>query len=105
MIYKQWWKEQNTLKKYNNNFRGGGRSRDDRTDKPFAQGITVTVRNGDFTGAMRKFKRKVSDSGILQELRERTYYEKPSEKRKKAKAAGIARWKKKQAKDADTNGY
>ena len=47
---------------------------------------------------MRKFKRKVADDGVLQTLKEKEFYEKPSEKRKKAKAAGRARWIKKLAK-------
>lgn len=69
--------------------------KNDKTNK----GLCVEVRNGDLNGALRKFKRKVNDDGILQTLREKEHYEKPSEKRKKAKAAGIARWKKKQAKN------
>lgn len=36
------------------------------------------------------------EAGIIQEVRDRQEYTKPSEKRAKAKAAGIARWKKKQ---------
>lgn len=48
---------------------------------------------------MRKFKKKVQDSGILQELKEREFYEKPTTKRKRAKAAAKARWKKKLAKE------
>ena len=68
-----------------------------RNDRP-KQGLRVEVRNNDFNGAMRKFKRKVNDDGILQTLRTKEYYEKPSEKRKKAKAAGRARWLKKQSK-------
>ena len=47
---------------------------------------------------IRKFKKKVQEAGIIQELRERQHFVKPSEKRKKAKAAGRARWLKKQAK-------
>ena len=58
-------------------------------------GLTVEVRNGDFNYAMRKFKKKVQEDGILQELREREFFTKPSLKRKKAKAAGRARWLKK----------
>jgi ribosomal protein S21 len=54
---------------------------------------------------LRKFKKKVADSGILQEHKERQYYTKPSEKRKKAKAAGRARWLKKQAKDLRERGF
>lgn len=58
------------------------------------KGTAVEVRNGDFNKALRLFKKKVQESGILQELREREFYEKPTTKRKKAKAAAKARWKK-----------
>lgn len=79
--------------RYNNNFNNNhNRKRDDR--EKFTKGIFVEVRNGDITKALRKFKRKVSDSGILQEIRDRQFYKKPSEKRKEAKAAGIARRRK-----------
>lgn len=61
------------------------------------KGLTVEVRNGDFNYALRKFKKKVQDSGILQELKEREFYEKPTTKRKRAKAAAKARWLKKRA--------
>lgn len=63
------------------------------------EGLRVEVRNGDVNAAMRKFKKKVQDSGILQELKEREFYEKPTTKRKRAKAAAKARWKKKLAKE------
>jgi small subunit ribosomal protein S21 len=65
-------------------------------NKPAVSGLHVEVRNGDFNYAMRKFKKKVQEAGILQEVRERQHYTKPSEVRKKAKAAGRARWLKKQ---------
>lgn len=55
-------------------------------------GLSVEVRNGDINGAIRRFKKKVQESGILQELREREYYEKPTTKRKRAKAAARSRW-------------
>ena len=55
-------------------------------------GSKVEVRNNDITKAMRKFKRKIQEDGILQEYRERQYYEKPSLVRKKAKAAARSRW-------------
>jgi small subunit ribosomal protein S21 len=72
-----------------------------RRDNSNPEGLTVTVRNGDFAGALRKFKKKVQEAGIIQEYRERQHYEKPSLKRAKAKAAGIARWKKKQREQKD----
>lgn len=69
------------------------------SDNQVKSGLTVEVRNGDFNYALRKFKKKVQEDGILQELREREHFVKPSLKRKKAKAAGRARWLKQQAKD------
>lgn len=68
-------------------------------------GLSVEVRNGDFGRALSKFKKKVANEGILQEYKERQYYEKPSEKRKRKKAAGRARWLKKQAKQREEMGY
>lgn len=61
-------------------------------------GSKVEVRNNDVTKALRKFKRKIQEDGILQTYRERQYYEKPSLVRKKAKAAARSRWLKKLAK-------
>jgi len=59
-------------------------------------GNSVTVTDDNVEKALRKFKKKVADSGLLQELREREHYEKPTTRRKKAKAAAERRWKKKQ---------
>ena len=40
-----------------------------------------------FEAALRRFKKKIEQEGILREVRDRKHYEKPSErKRKKAKA-------------------
>lgn len=61
------------------------------------RGLSVEVRNGDVNFALRKFKKKVAEDGILQELRQREFFEKPSITRAKAKKAGRARWLKKLA--------
>tara|TARA_Y100000389_G_scaffold148653_1_gene147818 strand:- start:1164 stop:1415 length:252 start_codon:yes stop_codon:yes gene_type:complete len=61
------------------------------------RGLVVTVINNDVNRALRKLKKKVNNDGLLKELRERQYYEKPSAKRKKAKAAARKRWLKKAA--------
>ena len=58
-------------------------------------GLYVEVRNNDVTRAWRKLKRLMQNEGVVQELRERRHYVKPSEKRARAKAAGRARWLKK----------
>ena len=48
-----------------------------------------------FEKAMRLFKRKMGDSDLLREIRERGEYTKPSTSRKLAKLRAIKRWQKK----------
>ena len=68
--------------------------------KPFRiNGNTVYVTNDNVEKALRKFKKKVLESGLLQELRDRETYTKPTTKRKQAKNAAQRRWKKKLAQD------
>lgn len=90
-------KEKITLRRNNNS--------NYNRDHKMVDGLSVEVKNGDFNKALRRFKKKVADDGILQTLREKQYYEKPSEKRKKAKAAGRARWLKKVKKRLEDHGY
>lgn len=57
-------------------------------------GLKVVVHGDDersFTKALRTFSKKVQDSRLLRELREREYYERPSIIRKRAKAIAIKR--------------
>ena len=70
-----------------------------KSSNPQKDGLTVEVRNDDLAGAMRRFKKKVQEAGIVQEFRDRQEYVKPSIKRAKAKKAGRARWLKKQSKE------
>ena len=63
-------------------------------DNPL-KGSTVYVRNDNVEQAMRKFKKKMQDSGLLQELRDREFYEKPTSLRKRKAAAARSRWMKK----------
>lgn len=64
-------------------------------------GMRVEVRNNDLNRAMRKLKKKLAEDGILQELRQREYYESKGTKRRKAKEAAIRRFKKQRTKDQD----
>ena len=59
------------------------------------KGSTVYVRNDNVEQAMRKFKKKMQDSGLIQELRDRECYEKPTTLRKRKASAAKNRWKKK----------
>ena len=45
--------------------------------------------------ALRRFKKKVDESGLLDTLRKKEFYEKPTTKRKRLKGAAEARWRKK----------
>ena len=49
--------------------------------------------NGSLESALKRFKRQCARSGVLQEVRKREHYEKPSVKRKKkAEAARKRKW-------------
>ena len=58
--------------------------------------IKVVVRNNNVEKALGIFKRKVKDSGLMYELREREHYKKPSVLKKEMKNKAKARnyWKK-----------
>jgi small subunit ribosomal protein S21 len=60
-------------------------------------GNLVVVTHDNVEKALRKFKKKVAESGLLQDLRERETYEKPTTRRNKAQAAARRRWKKRLA--------
>lgn len=64
-------------------------------DNTQVYGTTVYVRNDNVEQAIRKLKKKVQDAGLLQELRDRESYEKPTITRKRKAAAAKQRWKKK----------
>lgn len=59
------------------------------------KGKRVIVHDGNVEKALRKFKKKISEDGILQELQERQFYVKPTVERKLAKSQAKRRWKKK----------
>ena len=61
--------------------------------KEKSRGLYVEVRNNNIEGALKKFKRKVKESGLMVELRDRQYYEKPSEKRRREKNLSKSRQK------------
>lgn len=60
-------------------------------------GSSVIVTYDNVEKALRKFKKKIQESGKLQELREREFYEKPTTTRKRKKAQAKRRWQKKLA--------
>ncbi len=62
---------------------------------------SVKVRESEhFDAALRRFKRACEKAGILTELRRREYYEKPTQERKRKKAAAVKRHMKRLAREA-----
>jgi small subunit ribosomal protein S21 len=55
---------------------------------------SVYVKDGNVEKALRKFKKKIMESGLLNELRERETYEKPTTERKRKKGAARSRLRK-----------
>jgi small subunit ribosomal protein S21 len=59
-------------------------------------GSKVTLKEHEnINQALRRFKKKIEESGLLDELRKRESYEKPTTERKRKKGAAKARWAKK----------
>ena len=60
------------------------------------KGTGVVVKeNENITQAMRRFKKKIEESGVLDTLRSKEFYEKPTTERKRKAGAAKARWRKK----------
>ena len=58
-----------------------GRHRKKREQK----GLRIDVRNNNVEWALKKLKRMVKDSGMILELKKRSYYKKPSEEKREKK--------------------
>ena len=63
---------------------------------------SVRVReNEPFEYALRRFKRSCEKAGVLSEMRRREYYEKPTQERKRKKAAAVKRHMRRVAREAN----
>ena len=60
--------------------------------KEYLRGVTIP--DGNVEKALRKFKKKIQESGLLDELRSRETYEKPTTERKRKKGSAKARLRK-----------
>ena len=57
-------------------------------------GRRVVVKDDNIEKALRKFKKKVSETGLLLELQKRETYTKPSVRKKLARSMAKKRWQK-----------
>ena len=67
--------------------------------------VTVVVKNGNVDRAMRTLKKKLQKEGLLKELKQRQYFEKPSAKKARIKAEGIKRYQRNLRKKMERLGY
>ena len=63
-------------------------------------GRTVLVKDGNVDKALRKFKKKIQEDGLLNDLRDGEFYEKPTTERKRKKSSAKNRWQKQMAAQA-----
>ena len=66
-----------------------GRGRKEKVQK----GLRVDVRHNNVEWALKKMKRMMKDSGVILELKKRSYFEKPSAVKREKKASQKARYK------------
>jgi len=66
-------------------------------------GLRVDVRNNNVEFALKKFKRMIKDSGLMLELKKRTYYEKPSVTQREKK--NLAKLRNKYNQQKENNSY
>jgi small subunit ribosomal protein S21 len=58
--------------------------------------LAIEVKHNDIEFALRLLKRQVQKAGLIRELRRRRQYEKPSERRRRQKRAGIKNTRKRE---------
>ncbi len=62
----------------------------------------ITVRDNNVDQALRVLKKKLQREGVLKEMRQRRFYEKPSQKRVREKQEAVRRFRKVARKKADS---
>jgi len=67
--------------------------------------MRIEVRNNNVDKAMRIMKKKLTEDGFFNELREREFYESKGTKRRKAKAAAKRRADRDRKKRMENEGY
>ena len=67
--------------------------------------MQVVVKNGNIERAMRTLKKKLQKEGLLKELKQKQYFEKPSAKKARKKAEGVKRYQRNLKKKQERLGY
>ena len=80
--------QQNMFTRQRNEQTMSNRTRDGKK----ARGITVEVRGDDFSRALRTWSKKVQDTGLMKELKDRMAFEKPAVAKQRMKKQARKRW-------------
>ena len=75
-----------------------------RRQKRIGYRLQVIVRDNNVDQALKALKKKMQREGIFREMKRRSAYEKPSEKRVREKAEGVRRARKQARKQAQREG-
>ena len=67
------------------------------------RGLRIDVRNNNVEWALKKLKRMVKDSGMILELKKRSYYKKPSEEKREKK--NMTKLRNKYNQEKENNSY
>ena len=67
------------------------------------KGLRVDVKHNNVEWALKKMKRMIKDSGMMLELKRRTYYKKPSEEKREKK--NLAKLRNKYNKEKEKSSY
>ena len=66
--------------------------------------MLITVRDNNIEQALKVLKKRMQREGIFREMKRRSYYEKPSEKRVRERAEAVRRYRKAQRKKLQRDG-
>ena len=66
-------------------------------------GLRVEVYNNNVDMALKKLKRKIKDSNLMVQLKEKTYFEKPSKLKREKKNLAILRQRYQTQKEKENN--
>ncbi len=67
--------------------------------------VNITVRDNNVEQALRALKKKLQREGLFRDMKARTAYEKPSEKKKREKQETDRRWRKLDRKRKERDGF
>lgn len=67
--------------------------------------VGVSVRDNNIEKALRVLKKKLQREGIFREMKERSHFEKPSEKKKRENAENVRRSRKMDRKRTERDGF